>query len=559
MQQLWAGRNAIGARKFDAARAIAIQLLRDDPRNIDALEIKAIAEIESGNDEAAEQTLRAAVAVAPKLRWPYAGLGELLLRQGRREDAEAISWQALAADPTNAEAHEKLGALLALRWKAFEAAEHFRQAVELAGPDPQLLTRLGHALLRLGRLDEARGPLEKAAAADPKSFEPLVYLAELEEREGRFAAAIRLLDRADAIGLPAHMSLDRQRSILLARMGKHDEALALLESKAALSGSEMLQRGRLRERAGNHAGAWTDWTVGKQELADRANRRYPREAVQALADRLAAFFASPEAASLPRAARRDDVPQPIFIVGFPRSGTTLTERILASHSAIAAGGELPFGGELHELAVSLAGGEWLFPAGLANAPADWVTQLRDRYLAGAERYGLFAGDAAFFTDKMPTNDFWVPLLRLAFPDSPVIHVRRHPLDILTSVMAHEMTHGFNCSYRLDDAARHLALADWLLEQYSAAGIGPTCQLRYETLVANQAQETERLTAAVGLEMEPAQLNFHESGAVPATPSYAQVSKPLNDSSIGNWKKFADEFEPVRPILADSLRRGGYAS
>jgi hypothetical protein len=77
------------------------------------------------------------------------------------------------------------------------------------------------------------------------------------------------------------------------------------------------------------------------------------------------------------------------------------------------------------------------------------------------------------------------------------------------------------------------------------------------LVANQAEETARLTAAVGLEMEPAQLNFHESGAVPATPSYAQVSKPLNDSSIGNWKKFAEEFEPVRPILADSLRRGGY--
>jgi hypothetical protein len=125
-------------------------------------------------------------------------------------------------------------------------------------------------------------------------------------------------------------------------------------------------------------------------------------------------------------------------------------------------------------------------------------------------------------------------------------------------MAHEMTHGFNCSYRLEDAARHLALSDWLLDKYATAGFGPTYHLRYESLVANQAEETQRLTAAIGLEMEPAQLNFHERGAVPATPSYAQVSQPLNDRSIGNWRNFASELDPVAPIVAESMKRGGYS-
>jgi hypothetical protein len=276
-----------------------------------------------------------------------------------------------------------------------------------------------------------------------------------------------------------------------------------------------------------------------------------------LAEGLARFFNSPAAASLPRAERRKDVPQPIFIVGFPRSGTTLTERILASHSAVEAGGELPFGADLHELAISLAGGELMYPAGLANARPDWSTMLRDRYLESAERFGLFANGARYFTDKMPSNDFWVPLLRLAFPDSPVVHVTRHPLDVLTSVMAHEMTHGFNCGYRLEDAARHFATADQLLEKYRSAGLGPTYALRYESLVANQEEETKRLAAAVGLEMEPAQLNFHERAAVPATPSYVQVREPLNDRSIGNWRNFASEFEPVLPMLAETMRRGGY--
>jgi Tfp pilus assembly protein PilF len=558
MQQVWAGRHAIQGGKFEAALGIAVGILRQDPRNVDALEIKAIAEIERGNDQAAEQTLRAAISVAPQVSWPYAGLAELLTRHGRLADAEKVCRAALNVDPRNADAHEKLGALLAARWQAFEAAEHFQQAVAFAGPEPQLLTRLGHALLRLGRLDEARGPLQTAAAADPDSFEAAAYLAELEERVGRFDAAMQQLDRAERMVLPPSVNFDRQRAVLLARMGKHEQALALLNAKADISGAELLQRGRLRDRVGRHAEAWSDWTIGKEKLAATANRRYPAETVRTLASRLAAFFASPAALALPRAERREEVPQPLFIVGFPRSGTTLTEQILASHSAVDAGGELPFGGELHELAVSLAGGEWSFPEGLARAQPDWVTQLRDRYLGEAERYGLLRSDARYFTDKMPTNDMWLPLLRLAFPDSPIVHVRRHPLDILTSVMAHEMTHGFNCSYRLEDAALHLALTDRLLEQYGAAGFGPTYHLRYETLVANQAEETERLTAAIGLEMEPAQLNFHESGAVPATPSYAQVSKPLNAGSIGNWRNFASEFEPVRPILAGVMTRGGYS-
>ena len=122
----------------------------------------------------------------------------------------------------------------------------------------------------------------------------------------------------------------------------------------------------------------------------------------------------------------------------------------------------------------------------------------------------------------------------------------------------EMTHGFYSAYRLEDAARHFALSDWLVEQYRAAGLGPTCDLRYETLVANQAEETGRITAAVGLEMEPGQLSFHEAGAVPATPSYEQVRRPLNDRSIGNWKNYAKEFEPVLPLLTDALARGNYS-
>jgi hypothetical protein len=386
--------------------------------------------------------------------------------------------------------------------------------------------------------------LEAAATGNPAALEPIAFLAELEERAGRFDLAMQLLDRAEPLAAAANKDVKLQRAAVLERRGEIEAALTILESEAELSGGALLQRGRLRDRLGRHAEAWADWTRGKAMLAERATRHYHAADVERQAEQLAHLFDAEMLAKLPRAPRRADVPLPLFILGFPRSGTTLVEQILASHSEIRAGGELPFGRELRELTRDLSEID--------------PEHLRDTYLAGAEGYGLTTPGAAYFTDKMPLNDMWLPLLSMAFPDSPVVLVRRHPLDVLTSVMAHDMTHGFNCAYRLEDAARHFALVDRLTAHYRAAGIAITCELQYEALVADQSGETARLMAAIGLRMEPAQLNFHERESVSPTPSYAQVREPLNDRSIGRWRNYAAQLEAVRPIVADAMARGGYS-
>jgi tetratricopeptide (TPR) repeat protein len=556
-RKISAARQAIKDGTPQTARGLAAEILREAPSNLDALEIEALAGISEGDDGAAEEALRSAIAVAPKRRWPYADLSRLLLRRGQPADAEAVVRAAIAADAQNPDALAMLAALLSEREEWFEAAAYFERAIACTGPHPQLQTGLGRALMRLGRLDDSRRVLEAAAVADSSGFEPFVYLAELEERSGRFDHAMRLLDRAEPIAHSLGTDIDLQRSVLLDRIGDYEAALALLDTRPELSGAALLQRGRLRERLGQHADAWSDWTRGKAMLAARNDRRYAADDVAAQAHALATFFDAERVTALPRAPLRRDVAQPIFIIGFPRSGTTLTEQILASHSAVRAGGELPFGGELREFAASLAD-EAVFPMGLAQADRDWPTLMRDFYLARAETLGLLRPRADFFTDKMPVNDFWLPFLRLAFPESAVILVRRHPLDVLTSVMAHDMTHGFNCGYRLEDAARHLALVDELLEQYRLAGIGATYELRYERLVADQAGETERLVAAIGLDVEPAQLRFHERTSVSPTPSYAQVGEPLNGRSIGRWRNYAAQLEAVCPLVADAMKPGGYA-
>ena len=529
--RIQAARQALKEGRVDAAAAIAAALLSEAPEDVDALEVRALAAIERGDDEAAEDALRRAIAVAPERRWPYGDLARLLLKLQRNPDAEKVARAALAADTSNADAHALLGSILAEREQWVLAARHFETAMSLIGNHPQLLSGLGHARMRSGKLDEATRLLEAASKADRDALEPAVYLAEAYERLGRFEEAAKQLDVAERIARKQGTDVDLQRSVLLARMGQPELAIALLEGRADLSGAARLQRGRLYDRLGRYREAWADWVGGKAQLAERYGRYYAADEVAELAKRVAAM-----AGKLGPAERRDDVPQPIFIVGFPRSGTTLVEQVLARHGLLVAGGEPPFGAELHEL---------------GDVSAE---RMRDHYLARAEQYGLLNANARFFTDKMPDNTFWLPLLRAAFPKSPVIHVRRHPLDVLTSVMGHDMTHGFNCGYRLDHAARHLALVDDLLEQER----GSTNQLRYETLVADQAGETGRLMEAIGLPMEPQQLRFHERDEVSPTPSYAQVREPLNDRSIGRWRNYAAELESVRPIVAGAMARGGYA-
>ena len=367
-----------------------------------------------------------------------------------------------------------------------------------------------------------------------------------------------MLDRAERLAKTQGTDVTLQRAALLSRTDDWRDGLALLDAEPRLSGAALLQRGRLRDRAGRYAEAWQDVTAGKAALAAASDRRYDRAGVAQLIGDLRGFFAT--AAPTP-APIRDDVPQPIFILGFPRSGTTLTEQVLASHSRIRAGGELPFVAELAAIATERTRGA--FPTHVNDLDtaerATLATDLCDHYLARAEAFGLLAPGTEFFTDKMPLNELYLPLLRLAFPAAPLIAVARHPLDVMVSAMSHDFTHGFNCGYRLEDAARHYAAIEALMAEWrTLPGIAPHT-LGYERFVAAQQVETQELMAHIGLAMEPAQLAFHENQRFAPTPSYAQVQEPLNDRSIGRWRHYQRELDPARTILAEAMARGGYAA
>ena len=174
-------------------------------------------------------------------------------------------------------------------------------------------------------------------------------------------------------------------------------------------------------------------------------------------------------ARMPRASTRSDVPQPVFILGAPRSGTTLVEHVLSAHSAVRAGGEHAWLSELRTVAQSLCryGGD--FPGCLdATAAADerhLAAVLRDHYLARAEAAGLTGPGARFFTDKTPFNEINLPLLLMVFPGAKLVLVKRDPRDVAVSMLSNNLSHGFHCAFRFEDIVHHLAATEALLADY----------------------------------------------------------------------------------------------
>jgi hypothetical protein len=224
---------------------------------------------------------------------------------------------------------------------------------------------------------------------------------------------------------------------------------------------------------------------------------------------------------------------------------------------------LPFAGEWRELSHRLLPSREPFPLNLDGAmTADrhhLATLFRDHYLARAERQGLLERGAEFFVDKMPFNEIWLPLIRMAFPHAPVVCLVRHPLDVCVSMMSHQLNHGFHCGYRLEDTAHYLAAVHGLHEHYRRELEPREFILRYESLVANPRRTVAGLLEHVGLPFDEACLRFHERRAYAPTPSYAQVTEPFTDRSIGRHRPYAAQLEPVRAVLAPLVADWGPAA
>lgn len=521
----------------------------------------------SGQLRAAEALIRRLVKIKPNMLWAAQELALLLFDKRDLKEAELHARNCVRLGPKDAQSHNLMGLILTEANRPQLAEYHYRQVLELLQkPSPIVFANLAWNLKNQGRMEESRQFYEKSVQLDDSILPTLLGWAQMEETDRQFERAGELLDKAEALA-PNNRTILLARAVLQGRQKDYPAALATLQTierhsaDGELSPGEWAERGRLLDKMEHYEEAFAAFSAGKKRLRELSGHAYRAQFAERLVRRLKGFFTKARYQSLPRAGVRSDTPQPLFIVGFPRSGTTMVEQTLASHSQISAGDELPLINDLTALLPRMFSSPLHYPEALADLwladQREGLDNLRDYYLQRARQLGVTQADKRWFTDKMPLNETHLGLISLIFPRSPIVHVLRHPLDVVVSVYSNLLTHGFYCAYSLESAARHYVLIADLVEHYKQQLPLNYLAIRYEDIVEDQEAGVRKMLDFIGEPFEADCLSFHENRRYARTASYAQVTEKLYDRSRYRYRNYLKQLEPVLPILEPTITRLGY--
>ena len=290
----------------------------------------------AGRAEAADALLRRIVQLHPNTFWATHDLALALLGRGAIAEAETHARNAVRIAPENPQSHNLMGMVMTEANRPQTGEYHYRRVIELSGRrDPILLANLAWNLKNQGRMAESRRLYEESATAAPEVVPTLLGWARMEEADRNFERAAEVLSRAERLA-PDDPGILLTRAVLHGRSNDHARALAVLDRGAPNGGTglgpnELLEKGRLLDRLGRWDEAFASFAEGKRQCREAGGLVYQADAARQLADRLRGFFTEARMRILPRAGVRDDTAQPVFILGFPRSGTTLVEQTLSAH------------------------------------------------------------------------------------------------------------------------------------------------------------------------------------------------------------------------------------
>ncbi|WP_439817786.1 sulfotransferase [Zavarzinia sp. CC-PAN008] len=483
----------------------------------------------AGEARAAVQGFSRLVQVAPRSAEAQFNLGCALGLAQRPAEAEAAYRRALALEPGRRDAANNLGGVLQAQGRVAEAVVIWQEALARQPDDPELLANMAHGLEMLNRLQEAEDACIRLLALVPDHAPILLLRARLARRRGDLAIARAGFDAllrgrlAPALEAEAHAELAQ----VLDKLGEARPAFRAVARANALRTT--LLQGFDPARARRHAqamAAWwrPGWTAGRQQADDPID------------------------------------PAPVFFVGFPRSGTTLMEEMLAAHPALATTGERsPLEAVLAPLRQGLASGA--YPASLEALDAGEVAALRRGFREETARILGPQGRAKRLVDKLPLNLIDLGAIELLLPEARVLVALRDPRDVCLSCFMQDFEPNDAMANFLDLGSTAAFYADvmglWL--RYRDGLALPVLDYRYEDLIGDVAGTVRRVLDFIGEPFDPAVLTYRDrmTSRYVATPSRDAVTQPINRKAIGRWHAYAEDLAPILPVLAPFVEAFGY--
>jgi tetratricopeptide (TPR) repeat protein len=462
----------------------------------------------------AEESYRRALALNPDFAETLNNLGNVLRTQGRLEEAVAAYRHAVAIKPDYADAHNNLGNALRDGQHYEQAIQSYRRALDLAPGLAKAHCNFGKLLQEIGYTAAAHGAFAQAIDCDATLVEAYFNLVDTAAGlpENRHIAQLEALAlKGDALSIEDRMALRFTLARAYERLERYDESFEeLSEAKRLRRGQIEFEGSAERERIDELKRVFT-----RQLVASKSNSGSPSEL-------------------------------PIFVLGFPRSGTTLTEQILASHPAVYGAGELGILARIANGLHSSAHPDPGFPACLPMLPPAELRRAGEDYVRQLQAH---APAATRITDKLPENYHFPGLIHLILPKAKILHVMRDPLDTCLSCFQEKFHAGIAYANELHELGDYYRCYAALMDHWRLVlPAGSMLEVRYEDLVEDLEGEARRMLDYCGLPWDDRCLYFHKTERPVKTASLVQVRRPLYRSSVGRWRRYERHLGPLMEAL-----------
>jgi len=493
-------------------------LLKIDASHVAALCGLAAVSLTASRGNDALRLLRHALKQSAHLPLAWRGLCQTFVDLGRLSEAEAAALHLLKIESENPNNWVLLGTVRSRLMRQADALAAFEEAARLNPGELRLRLSMGHLHKTLGQRREAEDAYKACLDIDPCFGEAYWSLADLKN----------------------YVFSDTEIATMQVLLkGAQGDDVDQAQLRFAL--------GRAFEHKRNYAAAFEHYAAGNERR--RKTVPFSIEEFEDKTRRVRGFFDASFFAARSGAGCSDGAP--IFIVGLPRSGSTLIEQILASHSQVEGTFELPNILTLVREFDHASPERNAYPESLRPLPPEHFAGLGRRYI---EETAPIRTGRPRFIDKMPNNFSHVGLIHAMLPRAIVIDARRHPMDACFSTFKQYFAEGQSFSYGLEDLGRYYRCYLSLMDHWDEVLPGKVLHLQYEELVRDPRGQIDRLLAHCGLEFEPACLAFHETKRPVRTASAEQVRQPLYASGVGYWRHFERQLEPLRRALGDCLER-----
>ena len=501
-----------------------------------------------GRHDEAERCCRRAALKAPRDLHAHNNLGIALLGMGRLDDAIASFGAAIEANVDFAEAHISLANTIYKIGYSADAEREYREALRCNPDNVNALAGLGATLVDRSDADGALAHYDDMLRRDPDSPTARAGKAWILEIMGDFDNCYDIVRPLIDAGSP-DAAIAALFGRIARRYDRRDEAVGLIERMLADGDLNTVQRqalhftlGKLYDADDAVDQAFTHFAAGNGQIRSG----YQPGRCTDIVDRTIALYDAERIASMPRATNRSDLP--VFIVGMPRSGTTLTEQIIASHGEVFGGGELEHIGAAARHQAGGLGKEGRLPECLAELGEADLDRIAGNHLV---RLNALGGHAARVTDKMPYNFLHLGFISQLFPGARILHCVRDPLDTCLSNYMQNFRRVNLQSNDLGHLGAYYKDYRRLMDHWRAVLDLPIMDIVYEDLVADLEGKSRELIDFIGLEWDPECLQFHESGRVVNTASYDQVRQPIYNRSVERWRHYDHHLGPLKDALAEA--------